>query len=254
MIYIKREECPDSLNKPAEMFVEADCKKKDVKAALLRMQHGKCCYCERPIKNLSPCEREVEHYSPQSAFKDSSGHIQWYIANKWDNLLYACAACNGAKSGKYPINRETGDIEIINPSLPDLDPEDHINFVLDEIVPKHKEKDGSNIGKSTIEKLQLENRNDLTKEFRKLRLVLDGIFVELVESIENEDVAETESLKNSLEVCMSAHKPFAAYIRCFIRERLQILNERDLPKLEQRYDRTFDRMNIYFPRGYEVRN
>ena len=254
MILIKRDECPPSLRKPDEDFVEADYKKKDVKESLLIMQHGKCCYCERPINKLPDREREVEHYFPRSAYKDESGHIQWHLANKWGNLLYACAACNGAKSGKYPINRTTGDMIIINPSWYDLDPEDHIDFVLDEIVPGHKEKGGSTIGKSTIKELQLGARNDLVQAFRKLRLSLDNIFIDIVESIENDNDAETDSLKKALEVYMSAHKPYAAYIRRLIKERLQMLNDRDLPKLEQRHNKTFHKVSIHFPKGCEVRN
>lgn len=254
MILIKRDECPPSLSKPDDDFVEADYKKGDVKNSLLRMQHGKCCYCERPIRKLPNREREVEHYFPRSAYKDETGQIQWHLANKWMNLLYACAACNGAKSGKYPINRETGDIEIINPSSHDLDPEDHIDFVLDDVVPGYKEKSNSTIGKSTIKELQLDDRNDLEQEFRKLSWVIEGLFMDLVESIANEDADETKSLKNNLEVEMSAHKPYAAYIRCFIKERLKILNDRDLLKLGQRHNKTFNRVDIHFPKGYEVRN
>jgi uncharacterized protein (TIGR02646 family) len=254
MILIKRDECPPSLTKPDEDFVEADYKKEDVKASLLRMQHGKCCYCERKIHKLPDREREVEHYFPRSSYKDASGHIQWHLANKWTNLLYACAACNGVKGGKYPINRTTGDIKIINPSSLDLDPEDHIDFILDDIVPGHNGKGSSIIGKSTIEELQFEDRTDLEKEFRKIRLVLEGAFMELVEAIENEDAAQAESSKRNLEVYMSAHASFAAFIRRFIRERLKILNDRDLPKLGQKHNKTFNKVNIYFPKGYEVRN
>jgi uncharacterized protein (TIGR02646 family) len=254
MILIKRNACPASLNKPDGDFTETDYKKEDVKDSLLRMQHGKCCYCERSIHKLHTREREVEHYVPRSAFKNASGHIQWHLSNKWENLLYACASCNGAKSGKYPINGTTGEIIIINPSGGSLDPEDHIDFVLDDVVPGYKEKGGSTVGKSTIKELQLETRMDLVKDFRKLRLELDNIFIDLVGSIENEDNVETESIKKSLEANMSAHKPYAAYVRCFIKERLRMLNDRDLPKLEQKQNKTFHSVSINFPKGYEVRN
>lgn len=254
MIRIRRGNCPPSLNKPDAQFVEADYKKEDVKSSLRQMQHGKCCYCERPIKNLPGSEREIEHYFPRSSFKDANGAIQWHLANRWGNLLYACAACNGAKLNKYPVNRKTGDTEIINPSATNIDPEDHIDFILDEIVPVHKEKNGSKIGKSTIEKLNFKNRSDLTKDYRKLRLVLEGTFMDLVDSIENDITADMESLKERLTTYMSAHTPFAAYIRRFITERIRKLNEKDIPTLEMKYNKSFDRVVIYFPKGHELRN
>jgi len=79
MIRIHRGNCPLSLQKTGSEFVEGDYKKNDVLLALVEMQHGKCCYCERYLLELPPNEREVEHYIPRSYFKDDSGRIQWHL-------------------------------------------------------------------------------------------------------------------------------------------------------------------------------
>ena len=52
---------------------------------------------------------------------------------------------------------------------------------------------------------------------------------------------------------MSAHKPYSAYIRRFIKN-IQMLNNRDLPKLEQMHNKTFHKVSLHFPKGFEVRN
>lgn len=51
---------------------------------------------------------------------------------------------------------------------------------------------------------------------------------------------------------MSAHCPFAAFLRNFIAKGLKELNEIQIPKLEQQYGRTFERIEIHFPKGFET--
>ena len=95
-------------------------------------QHSKCCYCEQiqvPIHN------DVEHYRPWSRY--------WWLAWNWDNLLFACRACNqaGGKLDAFPLrpgsvalppgSQPPGDEapELLDPSVDD--PRDHIRFELD---------------------------------------------------------------------------------------------------------------------------
>ena len=95
---------------------------KDVVRALIKMQHGKCCYCELHIAD-SGSGKQVEHYRPKSQFK----HLQY----DWNNLLLACADCNHAKLSKFPVS-DDGESLLLNPSDPALNPEDHIEFVVSE--------------------------------------------------------------------------------------------------------------------------
>ena len=105
---------------------------KTVKGDLQQRQYFKCCYCEQiqvPIHN------DVEHYRPWSRY--------WWLAWNWDNLLFACRACNqtGGKLDGFPLSpgsehlsfgeqppgRETP--ELVDPA--GEDPRDHIRFALD---------------------------------------------------------------------------------------------------------------------------
>ena len=92
-----------------------------VRLALHDMQHGKCCYCERPI-GVNTSGKDVEHFRPRRC-KD---HLY-----RWENLLLACTDCNGAKWDKFPKS-EDGEPLLLDPSDSTLDPEDHIEFIVDE--------------------------------------------------------------------------------------------------------------------------
>jgi uncharacterized protein (TIGR02646 family) len=61
---------------------------------LHRMQHGKCCYCERSIDRGT-----IDHYRPKGAIYQApgvrvSGHGYYWLAYTWENLLLACSDCN----------------------------------------------------------------------------------------------------------------------------------------------------------------
>jgi uncharacterized protein (TIGR02646 family) len=253
MIKIKRNDSPASLQKQDDEFVKDDYKNDDVKGSLMEMQHGKCCYCERDIKKAPSTEREVEHYIPKSAFKDENGNISWHLANKWENLMYACRTCNSRKSNKRPFNEATNEREIIDPSFKRIDPEDHIDFVFDDILINFKPKESSSLGKSTIEKMRFLERKDLFGEFRRIKAHMEIHFIDLINALEGNNVTEITSLRNELSRAMSAHIPFAAFHRKFIKKRLGELNEYQIPKLEDRYNnKSFERIEINFPKGYET--
>lgn len=104
MKYIDRSlvEEPENLRGKAvpTMDEEVDSKiygHEDVKKAFRNLQHGICCYCE------SYCEGttfgDVEHYLPKGYFQqhkdDKKNRPGYYwLAYKWDNLMYACEKCN----------------------------------------------------------------------------------------------------------------------------------------------------------------
>lgn len=254
MIKINRVNCPVSLNKDDSKFTEKDYKNEDVVKALLNMQYYKCCYCERDLKEHSDSEIEGEHYSPRSSFKDQNGNIQWHLANKWENLLCVCRSCNLRKSETPPFNKDSGEREIIDPTCPDIDPEDYIDFIIDDIVISFKEKDGNALGYSTIEKLKFSNRLDLFKKFRKLYKMIEGEFVDIVNALTSYNKHEVDSLTKELSRRMNADKEFVAFSRNAIRKIQNQLNSVSIPKLEQSDEKSYDRINIVFPKGNEILN
>ncbi len=112
---------------------EADQRAYDaVKHVLQERQHFKCCYCEQiqiPIHN------DVEHYRPWSRY--------WWLAWSWDNLMFACRACNqrGGKLDAFPLGPGSTPLsfgeqppggehpELVDPCADD--PREHIRFVRD---------------------------------------------------------------------------------------------------------------------------
>lgn len=256
MTKIERSECPPVLQKDPGRFVEGDYKKEEVKSELLKMQHGKCCYCERMIKDLPPREREVDHYMPRKhdSFKDTSGEPQWHLANKWTNLLYSCRACNNIKGKKSPFNDSTGTREIIDPSYDD--PEDHIDFVIEDIIVRYKPKDESPLGRLTINHLKLNDtndRSDLFKDFRRLVPEIEALlFIPLVDAILDGDNTEIDKRKRALLRHMSSDHSFTGFIRRFVERRLRKLNDVDLPKLEALYGKSYTRIDIDIPKGHVI--
>lgn len=252
MIKIKRSVCPNSLQKRDKSFVKGDYARDDVKTALLKMQYGKCCYCERRIIELSPTEREVDHYIPRKAFVNGGGNIQWHKANKWENLLFSCVKCNRSKAGKHPCNQKTGETEIIDPSCEDIDPEDHITFNIEDALISYVPQNGSTLGNTTIEKLALCERIDLFAEFRKKKCEIDMEFAYLINSIVIDDDISIDSQKQEIEKTMSAHVAYAAFIRCYIKWRLKKLNTEEIPKLVIKHKITPRSINIRIPKGFET--
>ncbi|MBK9441880.1 MAG: hypothetical protein IPN53_11440 [Comamonadaceae bacterium] len=109
---------------------------KEVATELWDAQHHKCCYCEQRIpKGFN----DVEHYRPKCRADRRPGcahtHGYWWLAFSWDNLLFACPACNrSGKNDLFPLIH--GSISLLNPLLPPgnelpllLDPGSAINPV-----------------------------------------------------------------------------------------------------------------------------
>ena len=67
-----------------------------VKAALDRLFHGKCAYCETFYSASSPVD--VEHFRPKSAVLEDPSHPgYWWLAAQWENLLPSCIDCNRSR-------------------------------------------------------------------------------------------------------------------------------------------------------------
>lgn len=254
MIKIRRSNTPIPLQKADNLFRQNDYKKPEVKTALLTMQHFKCCYCERDLTIVSDTEREVDHYFPRDYFKNNNGQIQWHLANAWLNLLLSCRKCNSDKSTNTPRDVTIGEIYIINPSDDNMDPEDHIEFIVDESKKyiTYTTRNNSPQGKSTIELLKLGEREDLFATLRLLKCDIDKMFSELVNSTIFEQNQKLSDLTDDLKKLMSAHSCFASFSRKYIEQCRDDFNDKIVPHLEKTHNKTFAPLNINILRGYET--
>jgi len=115
-----------------------------IKSALNHDQHGKCCYCESKFTHVY--SGDVEHYRPKGAVTGPKGKLlpgYYWLAYEWDNLFFACAACNQTyKRDQFPLAQEAdraldhrGDLIVevpllVKPSGPGH-PREHIRFSRD---------------------------------------------------------------------------------------------------------------------------
>lgn len=118
--YALQEEERKKAKKPTAFKAYYD---ESVVKALREIFHDKCAYCETPLP-----AGDVEHYRPKGAVKraekDKTKYDDgyWWLAVKWDNLLFSCVSCNQrrkkpgaegnlATSGKgiyFPVVEELG--------------------------------------------------------------------------------------------------------------------------------------------------
>lgn len=116
----------------------------DVKKALIDLQKGICCYCESHYDVTG--YGEVEHFRPKGGWKqdkeDKKLHHPGYywLAYKWENLMYACKKCNLTyKKNFFPLEEpdkrfkeDTLDISLEKPLLinpyEEQHPENHLTF------------------------------------------------------------------------------------------------------------------------------
>ncbi len=131
------------------------------------MQLHKCCYCDR---RTIPDHNDVEHYRPFGLY--------WWLAWTWENLLFACAACNrsGGKLDQFPLG--AGSVQLpfaeqppgaerpllVDPSVDD--PREHIRFArMPEPAGRWEPIGISERGRETIKILGL-SRDTYLDDFR----------------------------------------------------------------------------------------
>jgi hypothetical protein len=78
-----------------------------VKRALVKAQHGKCCFCESKVTHVS--NGHVEHFRPKGGVRQSDQDPleqpgYFWLAYEWTNLLFACELCNARfKKNLFPL-------------------------------------------------------------------------------------------------------------------------------------------------------
>ncbi len=161
-----------------------------VKEALIKAQHGKCCFCERKTGK----DGDVEHFRPKAGCRQTStGRLlrpgYYWLAYDWDNLLLSCSACNQRhKRSLFPLanpnqracshtdNAEQETPLFLHPAQ--HDPEQHIGFRKE--VPFAI--NGSRTGRATIKALGLDR--EILNEVRRDRL---NILLHLRQVVEQEE-------------------------------------------------------------------
>lgn len=186
MIKIERTAAPDILfpvpDPSQKMYTHME-----VRRSLSAMQHGKCCYCEKVVDspdkfsdddnlvNGSNVEKHVEHFRPKG--KKEFKHL----TNDWKNLLLACNTCNVNKGQKFEVN-QYGNPLCIDPSNPDINPEDHImlreidlknepDFDVGRLIPRND----SVFGKWTIKNVGLNEGTSRKDRWKKIHEILKDI-------------------------------------------------------------------------------
>jgi uncharacterized protein (TIGR02646 family) len=209
---------------------------KSVKQALIKAQHGKCCFCER----LVGTDGDVEHFRPKQAYKQAIGEpLQrpgyYWLAYEWHNLYLACPGCNQRhKQNLFPLqnpteraisHRHSIDDEqplFIDPSKED--PEELIGFRGEVAYPI----EGNIKGQITLDSLKLNQRSLPEARLQRLQLLKSlWQIVQLAQSDEKSDDAKFQELakeaKSSLEKALRDDAEFSSASRCAIQTNFQFI-------------------------------
>jgi len=175
---------------------------KKVKEQLIKDQHEKCCFCES--KFMPTSFGDVEHFRPKGGFQQHANSKlefpgYYWLAYDWSNLLFSCEVCNRRyKKNRFPlpdaskrIRNHHGRLSDETPSLinPVVDnPEDHLTFNDEVIVPKNR----SVRGKESIKAFGLDRLEERRHEHFR--------------NIEYSVIWATIDLNNDTEVTSTAQK------------------------------------------------
>lgn len=201
----------------------------DAKAALLKLFHNKCAYCESRFSANLGSER-VDHFRPRDGVQEADGtrahHYYAWLAYEWDNLLIACPACIVSrkqegrivgKGDRFPVEgprarllahvkecRETEKYLLIDPCFDR--PEEHLQFYPDGgCLPR------SPRGEVTIQLLDL-NRLELLEARRRTWHEVDDM-VALLARPEPELLENQYRPLGRLAQLLSGDQPYTAVAR-----------------------------------------
>jgi hypothetical protein len=223
---------------------------KEMKSVYLSLNgpfHGKCVYCESLFAENQP--GDIDHFRPKGRVQTAEGesvmtpnangasipHIGYYwLAYDWRNLLPACADCNrpssqktqGKRIGKwdqFPIeleaNRATRCGEegaesplLLNPTDPNIDPSDHLNFDELGIVAWNSPQ-----GEATVRVFGLNDREALVKSRRDVYSDVLNAFGAVMNALHSKGQSAQRSL-DRLMAYRNGTERFSAVGRVAIRE------------------------------------
>jgi len=199
----------------------------DVKQALIKAQHQKCCFCESIVGDRG----DVEHFRPKGAYQQAKGDSlnypgYYWLAYKWENLYLSCSACNQReKKNLFPLQdstqRATNHNQPISQEQPMFidcgqeNPEDFIGF-RGEIAYAIN---GNQRGQMTIDYLGINQEDLIEKRLQRLQMLK---VLNKVVFFANKDPTNQESqdlaneAKSLLANALLDHAEFAAASRCAI--------------------------------------
>lgn len=224
MIKIEREDCPPKLRDSKSTTAY---RLPEVVTTLWNMQNEKCCYCETKIPERGH-QKAVDHFRPQSIFK--------YRVNDWENLLLACAECNGKKSDKFPVKLTSEnnnpkvlyikrpsdeDALLIDPTDPNDDPEDHLDFHCDcrndtDLIGLIKAFDNSPKGIETISVVGLDEYY-YTKMHAGIIFELLADYANLLTAKNNNNTRTIDTILDKFDIYAASTSKYTAVTRAFIK-------------------------------------
>jgi uncharacterized protein (TIGR02646 family) len=193
---------------------------KTVKNALIKIQRGKCCFCE---SSLHAQHGDVEHFRPKGGWmqeeKDKLSEVGYYwLAYDWENLFLACQKCNQTfKKNFFPLENpteraldHTHDITkelhlIINPSIDN--PQKHLLFKK-EIVTSTTTKGRETIKRTAIDQETFEE--DRRTYFQMINSLLDCLKLFNENQISSPD---GQTILASIKDLVHPKKPYFAMLR-----------------------------------------
>jgi len=215
----------------------------EVRAALEKLFHGKCAYCETNI--TAGFSWRVEHFRPKGRVYERKDHPGYYwLTYEWNNLYPSCELCNERRRDKplyddprespaqgkadhFPLLDETTRVMapprnkaaiyrehtlLIDPCYDE--PEDYLTFGVD---GQPASVDRNPYGESTITVLNLRR-----KRLRNRRLKLIKLVCRMMEEVRSHESAgraqEAACWKEALEVLSSDDQEYAGVVRAIIRD------------------------------------
>ncbi|QGJ79194.1 hypothetical protein CN204_31890 [Sinorhizobium meliloti] len=237
-----------------------------VRDALQNLFHNKCAYCESKIAGSQDTDIEHYRPKGRvtDALKSGVAHPgYWWLAMEWTNLVLACTHCNQRRKqliykpgmseeeivavieanrtvtvGKldaFPtanaswVTAHTEDVATEQPLLIDptkVDPEQHLDWVVDENLSTVRARGGSEVGQTSIDIYAL-NRRRLTEDrMSKLYLlqIAGNRAIQALNAALNEPndavatVLESSALErlDDLRLHCSADQPYAGMARAYV--------------------------------------
>lgn len=192
-----------------------------VREALMRVQHGKCCYCES--KAFATSASRIDHFRPHGAVRQGKGSRKLYpgyywLAYRWDNLVISCEKCNRMKSDCFPleecgqrVRNHLGSLDSESPLL--LNPyternlSEHVAFEGSDCRP------GTDRGRVTVTVLGL-NRPELQEQRQYQLSVLATLCA--VERQPNVSYSVRCQAKRMIESFARPDAPYSAMVRDYL--------------------------------------
>lgn len=199
-----------------------------VKAKLIAVQYGKCCFCEAKILHIG--YGDVEHFRPKAGWVQGTEPLNkpgyYWLAYDWNNLFLSCQLCNQQYKKNYfpltdPAKRALShhdciaDEDPILIHLSDNNPEDFIFYKREIAVSINENAKGD----ATILRTGL-NRTEL-KDHRREKLKL----LERLYNLAKNHPATPPELKNQAVETVRGYyndsqldsTEYASMLRCFFK-------------------------------------